>query len=66
MQALLHTCNIRSKLSKTRFVAHLVNLLAARPTKAYMVPSYGYLETVLVNVAKTMLSLSKPWGPIIP
>ena len=34
MQALLHICNIRSELSKTRFVAHRVNLLAARSVKA--------------------------------
>ena len=41
MQAVLHTCrpNIISKLSKTRFVAHRVNLLAARPIEAYIVPS---------------------------
>ena len=30
-----------------------------------MVPSCEYLETVLVNFAKTMLCFSKPWGPII-
>ena len=65
MQALLHTCNIRSTLSKTRFVAHRVNLLAARPIKEYMVPSCGYLETALVNFAKEMLCFSKPWWPII-
>ena len=29
-------------------------------------PSCVSLETVLVNFAKTMLYLSKPWGPIIP
>ena len=66
IQALLHICNIRSQLSKTRFVAHRVNLLTARPIKPYMVPSCGDLGNVLVNFAKTMLCFSKPWGPIIP
>ena len=41
MQALLHICNIRSELSKTRFVAPRVNLLAARSIKAYLVPYWG-------------------------
>ena len=66
IQALLHICNIISELSKTRFGAHRVNLLTARPIKPYMVPSCRDLETVLVNFAKTMLCFSKPWGPIIP
>ena len=65
MQALLHTSN-RSKLSQTHFVAHRLNLLAVKPIKAYMVPSYGSLEIVLVNFATTMLCFSKPWGPITP
>ena len=50
---------------KTRFIAHRVNLLGSRPIKVYVVPSCEYLETVLVNFAKTMLCFSKPWGPII-
>ena len=48
------------------FVAHRVNLIASKPIKVYTVPSCGYLETVLVNFATTMLCFPKPWGPIIP
>ena len=47
-----------------RFVAHRVNLLAAKLIKVYMVPSCGYLETVLVNFAKTMLCFSNRGGPL--
>ena len=63
MQALLHTCIIRSKLSKTHFVVHRPNLLAARPIKVYMVPLCGSLETLVVILLQQCCVFQNRGGP---